>query len=330
MTTTTSSKRALGHTGRTVNPIGLGCMGLSAFYGPPTPTADAIKLLHQALELGVDHLDTAELYGGNEELLGQALDGKRDQVFLATKFGPVMGPAGFTVDGSPANMRRAIEQSLTRLKTDCVDLYYLHRPDKSRPIEETVGAMAELVREGKVRNLGLSEASSDNIRRAAKVHPIAAIQTEYSIFTRAVEAKVLPAIVEVGAALVAYSPLGRGMLTGALRAEALAAQDARVVRMPRFVGDALAANLRLVEEIEAVALTLDARPAQVALAWVLARVPTAHVIPGTTKLANLETNLGAGAVALTDDAMARLDALAAQVHGTRYDEAGMRALDTDA
>lgn len=324
-------KRKLGRHGPELNPIGLGCMGMSAFYGPAMAQADVNALIHAAIELGVDHFDTAELYMSNEEQLGEAFAGKRDKVFLATKFGPVVDWSTgkrLGVDGSETNMRRAIEQSLTRLQTDHVELYYLHRPDKNRPIEETVGAMAKLVQEGKVRAIGLSEASSENIRRAAMVHPIAAVQTEYSIFTRDVERNVLPAISEVGASLVAYSPLGRGMLTGAFSVTAASERDFRRLS-PRFAGEAEAANRALVREIEAVAAEKNAKAAQVALAWVLQRAPNIHVIPGTTKLANLRANLGAASVTLTDADMARLGALAERVQGERYDEAGMRALDTD-
>ena len=325
-------KRELGRGGPKLNLVGLGCMGLAAFYGPPTAQADVNTLIHQAIDLGIDHFDTAELYMTNEEQLGEAFAGKRDKVFIATKFGPVVDWSTgrrLGVDGSETNMRRAIEQSLTRLKTDHVDLYYLHRPDKKRPIEETVGAMAKLVTEGKVRAIGLSEASSENIRRSAKVHPIAAIQTEYSIFTRDVEQKVLPAIAEIGASLVAYSPLGRGMLTGAFLSQDVGMQDFRRTMSPRFAGDALDANLALVREIEAVAADKSAKAAQVALAWVLARAPNIHVIPGTTKLLNLRSNFAAADVALNEADMARLGALAERVKGERYDEAGMRALDTD-
>lgn len=324
-------KRELGRGGPRLNPIGLGCMGLAAFYGPPTAQADVNALIHQAIDLGVDHFDTAELYMSNEEQLGEAFAGKRDRVFIATKFGPVVNWSTgerLGVDGSETNMRRAIEQSLTRLRTDHVDLYYLHRPDKKRPIEETIGAMAKLVAEGKVRAIGLSEASSENIRRGAKVHPIAAIQTEYSIFTRDVEQNVLPAITEMGASLVAYSPLGRGMLTGAFSVETASERDFRRMS-PRFAGDAFEANRALVREIEAIAAEKNARAAQVALAWVLQRAPNVHVIPGTTKLANLKSNLGAAAVVLSDADMTRLSALTERVAGQRYDEAGMRALDTD-
>jgi aryl-alcohol dehydrogenase-like predicted oxidoreductase len=326
--------RELGRNGPKLNPIGLGCMGLSAFYGAPTPEPQAIDLLHRAIDLGVQHFDTAELYGGNEELLGKAFAGKRDKIFLATKFGPVIDTATKAisgVDGSEANMRRAIEQSLRRLKTDCVDLYYLHRPDKSRPIEETVGAMAKLVAEGKVKRIGLSEASSENIRRGAKVHPIAAIQTEYSIFSRDVEAKVLPAIDEVGAVLVAYSPLGRGLLAGAFKPDqAWAPGDFRAERGPRFRSEALTANVALADEIKAMASAKNHAPGQIALAWVLAKAPRAHVIPGTTKLDNLRSNLGAADVTLSGEELMRLDALADRVQGERYNEQGMEGLGTDA
>ncbi len=325
------NKRELGRGGPKLNSVGLGCMGMSAFYGPPMTQADVNSLIAQAIDLGVEHFDTAELYMTNEEQLGEAFAGKRDRVFIATKFGPLIDWSTgrrLGVDGGETNMRRAIEQSLTRLRTDHVDLYYLHRPDKKRPIEETIGAMAKLVAEGKVRAIGLSEASSENIRRGAKVHPIAAIQTEYSIFTRDVENNVLPAITEVGASLVAYSPLGRGMLTGAYSVDAASDRDFRRLS-PRFAGDAFEANRALVREIEAVAVEKNSKAAQVALAWVLARAPNIHVIPGTTKLANLRTNLGAGEVTLTDADMSRLGALAERVTGERYDEAGMRALDTD-
>ena len=324
-------KRKLGQSSG-LNPIGLGCMGLAAFYGPPTAQSDVDKLIHEAIELGVEHFDTAELYRTNEEQLGQAFAGKRDKIFLATKFGPVVDHATgqrFGVDGGETNMRRAIEQSLTRLKTDHVDLYYLHRPDKSRPIEETIGAMAKLVQEGKVRAIGLSEASSDNIRRGHKVHPIAAVQSEYSIFSRDVERNVLPALQEIGASLVAYSPLGRGMLTGAFKLDEASPQDFRKGMSPRFTGEAFDANLALVREIEAVAAEKGAHAAQVALAWVLAQAPNVHVIPGTTRLANLKTNIGTANVTLSEPEVTRLNALAAKVQGERYNEDGMKALDTD-
>ena len=322
------AKRMLGQTNTTLAPIGLGCMGLSEFYGPATNHATAIELLHKAMELGVDHFDTAELYGmgANESLLGAAFSDRRDKVFIATKFGPIRDPktgAAIGIDGSRANCRRAVEGSLERLQTDVIDLYYLHRVDPSTPIEETVGAMAELVTEGKVRSIGLSEASADTIRRAAKIHPLSAIQSEYSIFSRDIETSVIPACIEVGATLVAYSPLGRGMLSGRFRTDATPAEgDFRMVT-PRFQGDAYRANLALVEEIDVIAAAKSCQSAQVALAWLLNRGDHIMTIPGTTKLRNLTTNLGAYEVSLTDEELSVLDLLADRVKGDRYDERGM-------
>ncbi len=322
-------RRQIGRTGRDVNAIGLGCMGMSIAYGEPMNEADAVKLLHEALDLGVDHFDTAELYGfgHNENLLGAAFHDRRDKAFIATKFGPVADLATRTitgVDGSEANMRRAIEQSLRVLKTDHVDLYYLHRRDQTRPIEETVKAMAKLVKEGKIKAIGLSEVSADTLRRAQAVHPIAAVQSEYSIFTRDIEQDVLPLCQETGVTLVAYSPLGRGMLTGAFsRDHRPTGADYRAVQSPRFQGEAFEANLALVEEIEKIAGARGAAASQVALAWVLAANPNVVVIPGTTRLANLKSNLGAADIALTAAETASLDALAGKVAGTRYDARGM-------
>ncbi len=322
-------RREIGRTGRDVNAIGLGCMGMSVAYGEPMNEADAVKLLHKALDLGVDHFDTAELYGfgANETLLGQAFHDRRDKAFIATKFGPVGNLADRTVrgvDGSEANMRRAIEQSLRLLKTDHVDLYYLHRKDPNLPIEDTVGAMAKLVQEGKVKALGLSEVNADSLRRAQAVHPIAAVQWEYSIFTRDIEKEVLPLCWETGVTVVAYSPLGRGMLTGAFtREHKPEGNDYRAVISPRFKDGAYEANLALVEEIEKIAQARGANASQIALAWVLAAKPNVVTIPGTTKLANLEANLAAADIALTAAETASLDALAAKVAGERYDERGM-------
>lgn len=321
-------KRALGKTQRTLPAIGLGCMGLSEFYGPPTEQREAIKLLHEAIEMGVEHFDTAEMYGigsTNESLLGEAFHDRRDKVFIATKFGPLRDPetGEFTgIDGSRENCRRAVEGSLKRLKTDAIDLYYLHRVDPATPIEETVGAMAELVAEGKVRAIGLSEASGDTIRRATKIHPVAAVQSEYSIFSRDIEASVIPACIEVGATLVAYSPLGRGMLSGRFKEDSLGEGDFRSIT-PRFQGEALEANVALVHEIEAVATAKACTPAQIALAWVLARGEHVMTIPGTTRLENLQANLGAYDIQLSDDEQATLDQLADRVMGDRYDERGM-------
>ena len=314
---------------REVNAIGLGCMGMSIAYGEAMDQDAAVKLLHEALDLGVDHFDTAELYGfgANETLLGAAFHDRRDKAFIATKFGPVADLATRTVagvDGSEANMRRAVEQSLRFLKTDHIDLYYLHRKDPNRPIEETVGAMAKLVAEGKVKALGLSEVNADSLRRAQAVHPIAAVQWEYSIFTRDIEKEVLPHCEATGVAVVAYSPLGRGMLTGAFtRDHRPEGNDYRASVSPRFKGDAYEANLALVEEIEKLAKARGAASSQVALAWTLAASPNVLTIPGTTKLANLKSNLGAADLKLTADETASLNALAAKVAGERYDERGM-------
>ena len=322
------SKRMLGKTNTSLAPIGLGCMGLSEFYGPPTDRRTAMHLLHEAIDLGVDHYDTAELYGmgANESLLGEAFQDRRDKVFIATKFGPVRDPetgAAIGIDGSRTNCRRAVEGSLKRLQTDVIDLYYLHRVDPATPIEDTVASMAELVDEGKVRAIGLSEAAADTIRRAAKVYPIAAVQSEYSIFSRDIESEVIPACIEAGTTLVAYSPLGRGMLSGSFGRDARPAEgDYRTVT-PRFQGDAYEANLALVEEIEAIAAARSCRSAQVALAWLLARGDHVMTIPGTTRLENLKTNLGAYEVSLSDEESATLNGLADRVKGDRYDERGM-------
>ena len=321
-------RRILGQTEKTLPPIGLGCMGLSEFYGPPTEQKAAIKLLHKAIELGVEHFDTAEMYGigsANESLLGEAFHDRRDKVFIATKFGPTRDPetGEFTgIDGSRANCRRAVEGSLERLKTDVIDLYYLHRVDPNTPIEETVTAMGELVSEGKVRAIGLSEASGDTIRRAAKIHPISAVQSEYSIFSRDIEASVIPACIEVGASLVAYSPLGRGMLSGRFKSESLGEGDFRSMT-PRFQGEAYEANVALVDEIETIATAKSCTSAQIALAWVLGRGEHVMTIPGTTKLENLQANLGAYEIQLSEDQQATLDQLADRVMGDRYDEQGM-------
>lgn len=325
-------KRQLGNTEGKLPAIGLGCMGLSEFYGSPLEQSVAIKFLHEAIELGVEHFDTAEMYGiggANETLLGKAFVNRRNRVFIATKFGPKRDfETGefLGLDGSRENCRRAVEGSLQRLRTDVIDLYYLHRVDPSVPIEETVAAMAELVSEGKVRAIGLSEASGETIRRAAQIHPISAVQSEYSIFSRDIEAEVIPACLEVGASLVPYSPLGRGMLTGRFKTEILGEGDWRLTT-PRYQGDAYAANVALVDEIEAVASTKSCTPAQVALAWVLGHGE--HIMPltGTTKLENLNSNLGAYSVELSDDEQAILNALADRVMGDRYDKWGMASID---
>ena len=317
-------QRFIGRSGRTLKPVGLGCMGLSGVYNAPVDPRAATELLHEAIELGVEHFDTAEVYGltQNEDLLGAAFCDRREKVYIATKWGPkfnIETGERLGVDGSAANCRRAIEGSLKRLKTDHVDLYYLHRVDPKTPIEESVGAMAELVREGKVRGIGLSEASADTIRRAAKVAPITAVQSEYSIFTRDVEAGPLAAIEGVGASLVAFSPVGRGLLTGAMKPEARPREsDFRTATIPRFSKDNFAANLDLTSEIKAVANENNAHPAQVALAWLLGRSPAVHIIPGTTQLSNLRINVGAPTLVLSPGQVSRLDALADKVAGARY------------
>ena len=324
-------KRNLGNTQIELPVIGLGCMGLSEFYGPPTEQAAAIKLLHEAIELGVQHFDTAEMYGmrsANESLLGKAFADRRDRAFIATKFGPTRDwetgmPTG--IDGSRENCRRAVEGSLQRLQTDVIDLYYLHRVDPATAIEETVAAMAELVAEGKVRAIGLSEACGETIRRAAKIHPISAVQSEYSIFARDIETDVIPACLAVGASLTAYSPLGRGMLSGRFKNESLGEGDWRASN-PRFQGDAYTANVALVDEIEAVASARGCTPAQVALAWVICRGEYVLTIPGTTKLENLQSNLGSYAIELGAEELETLGALADRVSGERYDERGMAAI----
>lgn len=323
--------RQLGATGRQLPSIGLGCMGLSEFYGPPTEPGDAIRLLHEAIELGIKHFDTAEIYGigsANEILLGEAFADRRDHVFIATKFGLVRDSETgdfLGLDGSAQNCRRAVEASLRRLRTDHIDLYYLHRVDPATPIEETVTAMAELVEEGKLGAIGLSEASAATIRRAAAVHPIAAVQSEYSIFSRDIEADVMPACQETGASLVAYSPLGRGLLAGRFQSEAPDDSDWRTTT-PRFQGEDFDANRALAAQIEALAAARSCTPAQLALAWVLSRGESILALMGTTNLANLKQNIDALALQLTAEECAHLDALAGRVCGDRYDAWGMAGL----
>lgn len=331
MAHTTEDRRPLGDTDLEVAPVGLGCMGMSEFYGPAMDEDEAVSLIHHAADLGVTHFDTAEMYGmgHNERLVGRALADRRDGLVVATKFGPLRDPetGAFTgVDGSRPNVRRASEGSLERLGLDSIDLYYLHRMDPDTPIEETVGAMAELVEEGKVRALGLSEAGPDTLRRAHSVHPIAALQTEYSLFSRHVEDEILPTCRELGITLVAYSPLGRGLLTGAFTREDRPSGEGEFRRgemQPRFREENYEANLALVERVQEVARRHDATPAQVALAWVLHQGDDVVAIPGTTKRTHLESNLAAGGISLSRDDLEALDTLSDRVRGARYDEAGM-------
>lgn len=294
-------------------------MGMSHGYGTGDE-AESIATVHRALDCGVTLLDTAEVYGPytNEELVGKAIRGRREQVVLATKFGFVIGSSPQRLDGSPANVQRAAEGSLRRLGVDVIDLFYQHRKDPAVPIEETVGAMKQLVEAGKVRFLGLSEVSAETIRRANKVHPISAVQSEYSLWERGIEESILPAMRALGVGLVPFSPLGRGYLTGALQSSsAFVAGDFRR-SLPRFDDEHLAANQKLVDTVKAVAARHGATPAQVALAWVLTVAPDAVPIPGTKRRTYLDDNLGAVNVHLTTEDMAELDRLASMAVGERY------------
>jgi aryl-alcohol dehydrogenase-like predicted oxidoreductase len=324
--------RKLGRDGPTVSALGLGCMGMSEFYGA-RDDAESLATLKHALDLGLNFLDTADAYGPytNEELVGRALRGRRQDAFLATKFGLVRDPGNPSargVDGSPAYVRRACEASLGRLGVEQIDLYYLHRVDPQVPIEDTVGAMAGLVREGKVRFLGLSEVSVATLERAQRVHPITALQSEYSLWTRDPEDGVLAACERLGVGFVAYSPLGRGFLTGALkRIEDFAADDYRR-HSPRFQGENFTRNLMLVEKVKTLANDKGCTPAQLALAWVLAQDPHIVPIPGTRRIRNLDENLAALQVKLT---AVDLDTIAAVLpagasSGARYPETMMRLL----
>ncbi|WP_116951399.1 aldo/keto reductase [Jiangella endophytica] len=312
-----------------VSRIGLGAMGMSAFYTGAGRTDDeSVRTIHRALDLGVTHLDTAELYGPytNEELVGRAVRSRRDEVVLATKFGLVSHTGRLGPDSTPANIRLAVEGSLRRLGTDHIDLYYQHRVDPGTPIEETVGALAELVSEGKVRHIGLSEAGPATIRRAHAVHPVAAVQSEYSLWTRDPEAEVLPVLRELGIGLVPYSPLGHGFLTGNIRSlDGLDADDWRRTN-PRFTGGNLERNLRIVDEVREVAAEVEATPAQVALAWLLAQGDDIAPIPGTKRVARVEENTAVVGVGLTAGQVARLNGLA-PASGDRFDEANMAAID---
>lgn len=308
----------------TVSTMGLGCMGMSEFYGS-ADEQQGIDTIHRALDLGVTFLDTADMYGPftNEQLVGKAIAGRRDEVQLATKFGNERRPDGSRVgiNGRPEYVRAACDASLQRLGVDHIDLYYQHRVDRSVPIEETVGAMAGLVEAGKVRHLGLSEASAATIRRAHATHPITALQSEYSLFTRDLEDEIIPTIRELGIGLVPYSPLGRGILTGAIRQGTLAEDDRRTTAyFPRLNGEALDANLVLVDKVRRIAEDKDVTPGQLALAWVLAQGDDVVPIPGTKRVAYLEENVGAADVRLSADDLAALDAAVPReaVVGERY------------
>jgi aryl-alcohol dehydrogenase-like predicted oxidoreductase len=310
-----------------VGRIGLGCMGMLT---ADADEAESIRTIHRAIDLGVTLIDTAEIYGPftNEELVGRALKGHRDQVVLATKFGMVShdGDGPGSLDSSPANIRVAVEGSLKRLDTDHIDLYYQHRIDPNTPIEDTIGAVAELVAEGKVRHIGMSEAWVDNIRRAHAVHPITALQSEYSLWTRDPRDEVLPVLAELGIGFVPYSPLGRGFLTGAIRSvDDFPENDMRRTN-PRFQGENFEANLRAVEEVKAIAAEVGATPGQVALAWVLAQGEHVAPIPGTKRVARLEENVAADDVSLTVEQLQRLDTIA-PASGAHHSEVQMQMLD---
>jgi aryl-alcohol dehydrogenase-like predicted oxidoreductase len=317
----------------TVSDMGLGCMGMSAFYGT-SDEGEAIRTIHRAIELGCTFLDTAELYGPetNEELLGRALKDRRDEVVLATKFGIRPAPTSDepnrrVIDGSPDNVRRSIEGSLQRLGTDHVDLYFQHRIDPNTPIEETVGALAELVREGKIRHIGLSEAAPDTIRRAHAVHPITAVQSEYSLWSRDIEAEVLPTLRELGVGLVAYSPIGRGFLAGRFTNPEQELDEGDFRRSnPRFTGENLERNQLLAAKIRELAEEKGVTSGQLALAWVLAQGEDIVPIPGTKRVSYLEENWAARDVELTDADLERIDAELPEVAGERYDRSGMATL----
>ena len=327
------TKRQLGKSGLSVSAIGLGCMGMSEFYDPKEMNdAESIRVIHRYLDLGNDFLDTADVYGigKNETLVGKAIAGRRRHVVLATKFANVRGPKGefLGVRGDAAYVRECCDASLTRLGVDVIDLYYQHRVDPKTPIEETIGAMAELVKAGKVRYLGMSEAAPATLRRAAKVHPIAALQTEYSLWSRDAEAEVLPTVRELGIGFVAYSPLGRGFLAGQFQKfEDLAADDYRR-NSPRFQGANFQKNLDLVKQIEELAKAKGCTPSQLALAWVLAQGNDIVPIPGTKRTKYLDENLGAATIQLTKDDLARIDAVfpLGAAAGDRYHAQAMAAV----
>ncbi len=332
MTQATMKTRRLGAQGLECSALGLGCMGMSEFYGP-TDEKSSVETIDRAVELGITMFDTADMYGPfrNEELVGRALRGKRDRVIIATKFGNVRDPNDPTkrsISGTPEYVRQACDASLRRLGVETIDLYYQHRVDTHTPIEETVGAMSDLVLAGKVRYLGLSEAASDTIRRAHKIHPISALQSEYSLWSRDPEGGVLDTCRELGIGFVPYSPLGRGFLTGRIKSiDDLAADDFRRVS-PRFQGTNFQTNLDLVERVEAIARAKGCTPAQLALAWVLAQGDDIVPIPGTRHVNRLEENVGALQVTLSAEDLRRIDAVAPKgaAAGERYTEAGMNTV----
>jgi aryl-alcohol dehydrogenase-like predicted oxidoreductase len=317
-----------------VSRIGLGAMTMAGTYTSEGGLDDveSIATIRRALDLGVTHIDTAEIYGPfhSEEIVGQAIRGRRDDVVIATKFGLVQhgegAPRVGVLDSSPRNVRAAVEGSLTRVGTDHIDLYYQHRVDPGTPIEDTVGALAELVTEGKIRYIGLSEAGPDTIRRANAVHPVTAVQTEYSLWTRDVEAEILPLLRELGVGFVPYSPLGHGLLTGQIRTVDDFADDDWRKTNPRFTGENFRRNLAIVDEVKAIGAENGATPAQTALAWLLSRGEDIAPIPGTRRVSRVEENIAADAIELTPDQIHRLDNLEPAA-GERHDEANMASID---
>nr|WP_315246738.1 aldo/keto reductase [uncultured Flavobacterium sp.] len=314
-----------------VSRLGLGAMSMSGYYDIGAGSdEESIRTIHRALELGVTHIDTAEIYGPyiNEELVGKAIKGRRDQVVIASKFGFISHAGGGVgvIDSSPANIRTAVEGSLKRLGTDYIDLYYQHRVDRNTPIEDTVGALAELVKEGKIKHIGLSEAGAQTIRRAHAVHPITALQTEYSLWTRDPEAELLPLLRELGIGFVPYSPLGHGFLTGQITSpDQLADNDWRKTN-PRFIGENFQRNLRIVEEVKLVANELGATTAQIALAWLLRQGNDIAPIPGTRRVARVEENIAADDIDLNPSQLERLNNLS-PASGERHNEASMAVID---